>query len=185
LNLDELHAWKLHDTLTIVQAALLMAGVDPAGEQDYVLQNQEINRPANFTAYFEAIKSSIRSEKLKADFEFYGGSGNSYEEVNWGESIIDAEELRAWLLLKGFKSAFFFGEEVKSSAAQEKRKHTSELLEILEHAITDNWEGHDPLNPPTNDSIDQWFADNYQNTKGISNVIRESMRTIMRPLKHR
>jgi len=103
---------------------------------------------------------------------------------DWSKTIINVDELKAWMKPK-IKPTFFFDNDIQSMAGQAKRKHTSELLDILEHAIADNWDEHAPLNPPTNDSIDQWFTDNYKDTKVLSKVMRDSMRTIMRPLKYK
>jgi hypothetical protein len=108
-----LNAWALHDTLTVVQAALLIANIDPAECQDYVIKDKEINRPANFTAYFEAIKNSIRAKKIEANLELYIGYGQSGEEINWSETTIAVDELKAWLLSNNFKPVFFFGENSK------------------------------------------------------------------------
>ena len=101
----------MHDTLTIVQAALLIAGENPAEHQDFILQNDEINRPDDFTAYFSALTNAIEFDKIEATLKFYG-NGDS-DEIDWEKSLIEVDKLKIWLSGNGVKPAFFFDNDDK------------------------------------------------------------------------
>lgn len=61
---DNFDRWRDSDAFTVVQAALLISNNPPAEHQDYVLSNQEINRPEGFTDAFEVLKMAVRLKKL-------------------------------------------------------------------------------------------------------------------------
>ena len=63
--------------------------------------------------------------------------------------------------------------------------HTSELLEIMNRCIAENWENHNPRNPPTNDRLEAWFEENYQGNKLLSGKIKTAMLAIMRPSEYK
>ncbi len=145
--------WNLADTLTVVQAAALIAGFEPNAVRFNVkggvyFENESGATDSTFgnsvkTAY-EALKNAICSGKLKAKIihdsrpvdssdtqslvniaEFDEYSDVSYEslaeddehfkngyfiknDANWGKSVIVVNDLRDWLLSKGFRTGFFF-----------------------------------------------------------------------------
>lgn len=129
-NLD---LWKLHDNLTVVQASLLINYFDPAEGQEYVLSSTAQNRPNGFDAVFSALTNAIDAKKLKATLRYdveklYGiesvnsviscdkeivdskqhGSLTIESQPDWNKSTVDVEDLKQWLILRNFKSGFFF-----------------------------------------------------------------------------
>jgi hypothetical protein len=132
--------WKLADNLTVVQAALLIVGEEPSGQQEYILGWNEENRPEHFNAVFSAIKNSVTIGILRAESRFdaeprYQANQDiwllrNYVESeyvvvtyppdglelvvkmihNWQETTIAVNDLKAWLLDKNFKPSFFFEE---------------------------------------------------------------------------
>lgn len=68
--LEPIDYWLFHDEFTVVQAALLIIGVDPSNAQEWVLQNQPDYRPEGFDAVFSAITKAINSKKLKATIRY-------------------------------------------------------------------------------------------------------------------
>lgn len=53
--------------------------------------------------------------------------------------------------------------------------HTTKALELLNQAINEFWESHDPKAPPKKDTVVKWFTD-----RGISKGVAESLDTTMR-----
>lgn len=63
--MEKLDFWRLCDELSVVQAALLIVGVDPA-EFPYVMGWQEHERPENFSAALAALTHAIIGGRLPA-----------------------------------------------------------------------------------------------------------------------
>lgn len=57
--------WKLADSLTVIQAALLIIGEEPTG-QESVASNSPGYRLDHFDAVYSAIKNAVLSDTLKA-----------------------------------------------------------------------------------------------------------------------
>ncbi len=174
----------MNDSFTVIQAALLIIDVEPSGEQDYVLNNNPQNRPPHFDATYSALINAIKSEKLKAQLEYEQDFGG--DTPNWSQSLINAKDLQPWLSTKPIKSVFFNVDNINTAtgiSTNTEKKHTSELLGILDHAITDLWEGKNT--DIKNEAIMKWFADNYQDHNGLSEKVKGSMCTIMRPFKYK
>jgi hypothetical protein len=76
--------WKLADNLTVIQAALLIVGEEPAGQQEYILGWKEENRPDHFDAVYSAIKNAVISGTLKAV-------------INYPISWIENPDNRSWI----------------------------------------------------------------------------------------
>jgi hypothetical protein len=57
--------WRLCDELSVVQAALLVVGIDPE-EYPYVMDWEEHKRPENFSATFAALSHAILGDRLPA-----------------------------------------------------------------------------------------------------------------------
>jgi len=145
--------WKLADTLTITQAAALVAGYEPNevrfnayGGVYFENENGSTESAGgqSVKTAFEAIKNAIFSGKLKGkiihdsrpidhadeqsliDILEYGECNNASYEVlcsddehiynhffvknspNFEKSFVTADDLRAWLLSKGFSKGFLF-----------------------------------------------------------------------------
>ncbi|MNZ30542.1 hypothetical protein D3C78_478150 [compost metagenome] len=114
--MDELDHWRLCDELSVIQAALLVIGVDPAGEVGAYCDGwQPHERPRGYEAAKAAIASALRRELISGElvpvFE-YDINGNICGDVpgsiDLKESRVDVGSLRAWLGGRGFRSGFFF-----------------------------------------------------------------------------
>jgi len=120
--MDGMDYWKLCDDFTVIQAALLIVGEDPALFQDYLIQWTPENRPTGFDATFSALKNAINGGRLKAkilrDANTYDGvmvgkddlTGDVYYELepDWGNTTILRDDLIDWLKSRNFKPGFFF-----------------------------------------------------------------------------
>lgn len=125
-EMESLDYWRLCDELTIVQAALLIVGEDPAVKQDYVLNWNPENRPRGFDAAYAALKHAVTGNRLKATIRLVGRNERAYrkeiafgDDLNgkkvafldvpdWEETTIAVDDLRDWLRGRGLRPAFFF-----------------------------------------------------------------------------
>lgn len=126
--------WRLCDDVTVVQAALLIINVDPAGVQERVFDTDSFEthaKPGGFDTVFSALKNAINSGKIKptrtvkqkrmvrtednegapAQVEIETGS------INWSETTIAIKDLKEWLIGKKIKSGFLFPEGMDGKAA--------------------------------------------------------------------
>lgn len=125
--MDELDYWRLCGSLTVVQAAALIAGGSPElvlpNERDYYIPDHTVRDDwedipqhqrlgSKFRAAFAALKHAIQdygtnNGGLKARTRYLPlelGNGA----VDWAETTVQVSDLRAWLESKGFATGFFF-----------------------------------------------------------------------------
>ncbi|MGZ8914005.1 MAG: hypothetical protein ACXW1Z_12975 [Methylobacter sp.] len=145
--------WRLADPLTVLQAAALIAGVDPNVVRfnihggvyfEYETGMTDSNGGGRVQTAYEALKNAANAGKLKAKIihdsrpitdsdqqslidmsecgEYYNPGyehlsgddehfSNGYfvtNHPNWEKSLIEVDELRAWLAHKGYRTDFFF-----------------------------------------------------------------------------
>ncbi len=113
--MEGLDYWRLCDELSVVQAALLIAGEDPSAAQEFIENWEPDERPIGYEAAKAAISNALRREvitgKLIPIFE-YDINGNINgpidDSIDIKESRIDVDSLRAWLAGRGLSSGFFF-----------------------------------------------------------------------------
>ena len=86
--------WKFNEEFTVVQATLLILGIDPAGEQERVLQNTADFRPTGFDAIFSGITLAIKNKKLNAIIRYPAW------EQGCGENPSDDEKIEVLAKLK-------------------------------------------------------------------------------------
>jgi hypothetical protein len=135
--MEALDYWRLCDELSVIQAALLIVGVDPATSQDWILEWEAHRRPDGFDAAFAALKHAIMAGRLQAtvrrrakeigwteDLEIEdkfsrdeNGDLFAYKTTpDWSLTTIALEDLRAWLSGRGIRTSFFFTDETELEA---------------------------------------------------------------------
>lgn len=114
--MEPLDYWRLCDELTIHQAALLIAGVDPAS-YTHILSLQPDERPAGFDAAKTAITNAVRSKLIEGqiieliEFGSLPDLGAKVPgSIDPAVSRVQVNSLRAWLRSRGRNSGFFFPE---------------------------------------------------------------------------
>lgn len=115
--MDGLDYWRLCDELSIVQAALLIVGLDP-GESAAYVENWDFNkRPTGYEAAKAALASGLRSGAISGrvvpefEWDMHGNRGRPIQDsLEVKESTVEVESLRSWLSKRGFKRGFFFPE---------------------------------------------------------------------------
>jgi hypothetical protein len=115
--MEGLDYWLLCDELSIIQAALLVAGEDPSATASYVEQWEASKRPPGYEAAKTAITNALRKGLLKGQLNsqyVYNDNGFATETipgtVDLNESYVEVAALQAWLASRGFRSGFFFPE---------------------------------------------------------------------------
>lgn len=115
--MEKMDYWRLCDELSVVQAALLIVGVDP-GEITYVMTWQEHERPEKFSAALAALSHAIPGGRLSATirtavetrWDSIAEANYDYDtdEPDWQKTTILVEDLKGWLKGRGFNTGFFF-----------------------------------------------------------------------------
>jgi hypothetical protein len=106
--------WRLCDELSVMQAALLVAGEDPS--QNGYAENWEMHkRPIGYEAAKTAISNALRKSRIEGklipiyETDINGNfCGEIPESLDVKESRVDVDSLRAWLRSRGIQSGFFF-----------------------------------------------------------------------------
>lgn len=134
LLLEPLDFWRLCDEFSVIQAALLIVGENPAGKQDDVLRSA-YSRPMGFDAAFAALRHATQAGRLRAVMRrkedaimsitphlverVAGGDGSASEsytkEPDWNLTTITLDDLRAWLRGRGISTGFFFPKDEASA----------------------------------------------------------------------
>jgi hypothetical protein len=117
--MESLDYWRLCDEFTVIQAALLLAGEDPASTQHYIGDWEPDKRPVGYEAAKAAISNAVLSKKLAASIQLeqsYQTWDNIAQcmfhheggEPDWGKTTVCLNDLRHWLGSRGLKTGFFF-----------------------------------------------------------------------------
>lgn len=109
--------WRLCDEMSIVQAALLIAGNDPSSDAEYVEGWAPEKRPKGYAAAKTAISNALRRGAIKGQLvphfecDINGNLCGAIEGlIDVQSSQIEVESLRAWLSGRGLRTGFFFPE---------------------------------------------------------------------------
>ena len=104
--MDALDYWRLCDEVSVVQAALLIVGEDPAASQEYIAGWEPEKRPRGYDAVRAALVNAIRGKRLPAIFsEDEDAFGRA---PLWDHAMILVDNLRTWLTSRGVRTGFFF-----------------------------------------------------------------------------
>jgi hypothetical protein len=99
--------WHLCDELSVIQAALLVAGEDPASAQTDVERQIPAERPVGYEAAKNAISKALIRNKIEGH-PIPIDAGPIEGSINLEESTVDVGSLRNWLSSRGMSSGFFF-----------------------------------------------------------------------------
>ncbi|MFC2952292.1 hypothetical protein ACFOOP_10155 [Marinicaulis aureus] len=113
--MDSIDFWKLCDQLSIVHAALLVAGYNPSDHQS--VENVTLSgQPPGYDGAKHAILSGLRKGAIEGELKYeepFNGNGEPYLCIH--SSYVDVESLKAWLISKNVREHFFFFPEAKVS----------------------------------------------------------------------
>jgi len=108
--------WRLCDELSVIQAALLTVGTNPSSEEGtYCEAWKPHERPHGYDAAKTAISNALRRGVVKGqlvpiyEYDINGNQCGVIEHsIDFLESRVDVDSLRAWLITRGLKAGFFF-----------------------------------------------------------------------------
>jgi hypothetical protein len=108
--MDDLEYWRLCGELSVMQAALLAVGVDPASEAGAYCEDWKPHeRPRGYEALKTAIVSALRKGEIKGvlvPLYEYDINGNICDEVPGSldirDSLVEVASVREWLIGHGF-----------------------------------------------------------------------------------
>lgn len=173
----DLSAYNLLDTFTLHDVAYLLCGHEPIAPYAIIPQDDSygiIRHKADTVG--KQLLNDVHEGKLiaiKNDTDDWRLSGLP----QW---VATRQALRDWATAKNVKPAFLFPECIAPKLWGLQRKHTTEYLEIMEEAIQEFWEKHDPNRPPKKNEVVSWLE-----KRSVSTSLAESMDTIMRTLEAR
>ncbi len=111
---DDFDYWRLCEELTIMEAALLVAGVSPA--QNSYVENWDVEkRPLGYEAAKSAIRNALKKKSIpgtvmeESDHDINGNPFPIPGTVSLN-SIVEVDGLREWLRGRGLRHGFFFPE---------------------------------------------------------------------------
>ena len=129
-QVEGLDYWRLCHELSVIQAALLIVGEDPAGTEHLVLEWKPENRPTGFDGTFAALKHAINGKGLPATVRRQSWERGWNEDPDEGENVrcadtrgrqiiykanpdwdlttVTVDDLRRWLVSRGLRTGFFF-----------------------------------------------------------------------------
>ena len=140
--MDSLDYWRLCDELTVIQAALLILGIDPSCEDGCYCESLDLHkRPVGYEAAKAAISSAIQKGIVDGlnvpilDYDFNGNpTGEIPNTTDIAKSTVKVDSLRAWLGGRGFQSGFFFP--ASNESPDYLNKNSSRYAPKLAAAIT-------------------------------------------------
>jgi hypothetical protein len=112
--MDGFDYWRLCDELTVVQAALLIAGCDPSVDSGYVEERPADQRPLGYEAAKTAISNALRRGSITGrvtplyEYDPDFGRRRLDGSVEVTNSWVEVVSLRLWLAERGLKTGFFF-----------------------------------------------------------------------------
>jgi len=186
MNKNALEFWKLHDVLTLHEAASLIVGVSPSDinveqhpEYEAVigalikavvcLAPRFIESPSDYVV--SSLRARCRDVSDSSCFiEVAHVDGLDYSEQR--EIECSKKDLIEWLDDKGLHPPFFFPDEQSNTPNQSPQElYKTNLMQLLEDAAQALWKGVDPNDPhkPTNEVVARWLEDEAEK-RGLGHI---------------
>ena len=112
---NSLDYWRLSDELNIIQAALLVVGIDPGPEQEYVEQWESHKRPPGYEAAKSAISFGLKNGDIEGnlvpeyDYDINGNNVGAIDgSIDIKMSSVSVSSLKQFLGKRGISKGFFF-----------------------------------------------------------------------------
>jgi len=107
-SIDDLDYWRLCDEVSVVQAALLVVGVDPSECENTIDHQHPASRPRGYNAAKAALVNAVNGKRLAATIIESEDRDDSKNGPDWHATTIMVEDLRTWLRSRGINTGFFF-----------------------------------------------------------------------------
>ncbi|MCB1451540.1 MAG: hypothetical protein KDJ67_15760 [Nitratireductor sp.] len=141
--------WRLAETVNVVQAALLIAGIEPQGTAEYVEKWDPEKRPRNYVAARDAIVSAILKQSLDGSIAYEelnshdrGGIPDyDYNSIDHLASSVSVPSIISWLAKRGFQTSAF-GQPKTELPGFRDPSHPRYSFKLA--AVVEAWEQYDP-----------------------------------------
>lgn len=138
--------WRLADSVNIVQAALLIIGVEPQGTSEFIENWNHDSRPEGYAAARDSVLSAVQSGTLDGTIEFetyetfQGGEAPDESRISYNQSRVFVSSLIKWLEERGFETAAFVKPTVKPKGFRDPGhpRYSPKLI-----AVVEAWESYD------------------------------------------
>lgn len=120
--MEAIDYWKFASDLTVVQAALLILGQDPAEYQEYIDEWAPSSKPKGYEAILSSLQNDIKQKRLPASMAYsaeytYEGELHPSNEPHWHKTTVSVENLKQWLKSKNVTECFFFEDNPTQTAS--------------------------------------------------------------------
>lgn len=142
--------WRLADTLSIVEATLLVLDVEPQGTADSVENSAESYQPDGYRAVKAGILAGLKNKSLKGclrhpeSTDFHGNWSLDESRYDLTTSHVEVESLIAWLKSRGFSRGYFFADDHQHHGLKDPNhpRYSPKLA-----AAVEAWESHEEGSP--------------------------------------
>jgi len=155
--------WKLSETVSIVEAALLILEIEPQGISENIERWDDDRKPEGYLAAKNALESSIKSENLKGRIIHVfaanpnGGYDEDWQNIDYHTSSVDRLALAKWLAILGYSCSTFPPFHDKPAGFRDP-KHSRYSKKLA--AVVEAWEAFDENSKETGRAkqrLKKWF----------------------------
>lgn len=123
-NYDVSPFWRFAPQLSVIEATLLILGIEPQGASDRV--EDQANRPEGYEAVKASLLAALRSKELHGQTACYKNewfcgdtmTSHEYEDVTVCDphkTFISVDDLKRWLTSKGHNEGYFFAKQADAA----------------------------------------------------------------------
>lgn len=138
--------WRLADTLSVLEASLLVLDIEPQGVANTIENNNEANQPDGYRAVKAGILAGLKSKSLKGwlnhpeHTDFHGNLSQDDTRYDLHTSYVEVESLIAWLRSRGFSTGYFFSDDPQHHGLKD-MNHPRYAPKLA--AAVEAWESYD------------------------------------------
>jgi hypothetical protein len=139
--------WKLSNTVSIVEAVLLILEIEPQGVSASIEKQSDHRKPDGYLAARNALASAIRMKAIEGELchqtyenEQGGGYETDYERIDYHTSTVDVASLVNWLAERGYACSTFAPPNEQSAGFRDPN-HPRYAAKLA--AVTEAWEEYD------------------------------------------
>jgi len=140
--------WRLAESVSVVEAALLILDIEPQGVAADVESQHDDEKPKGYIAARRAVASALKARILEGQWEFEVQSVGSNGQLIWDEDSIDVKKstveldsLRKWLFGKFYECKTFPYPTLESETPYLNDSHTRYSPKLA--AVVEAWEAYD------------------------------------------
>lgn len=152
--------WRLAEQLDIINAALIIVGVEPQSVSEYI--DEWENKPEGYEAAKNALLSSIKSGSLQGQIEYepvrgqfgepeleQAGNILRLDQIDLRRSMVNVSALSEWLTARGFECEHIgpLRQALPNFADARSPKYAPKLAAILEAWEQTPYESNEPGTP--------------------------------------